>query len=334
MKKFGKFALIFLLAVCAVLAVMFGGEMVRGDSDVDDGAPKVVYQPARNYRPADLRTMAQEIYEATYIVRPRVDENYQVVPGQYDLFLRQDIASNAEAARAYVQGAALREYDPACVKRGSIFSNAAAGNMVAITFDDGVFAKKTPKILEILEEYNARATFFSLGRYVQQRPDLAQAILAQGSEIGSHSWYHDKQTAKSAAAREEDYALVAQAFTAATGAPPYLFRAPYGAINDDIKDELTNQNMLSILWSVDTEDWRAKSADQVYRAVMDNVSPGAIILLHENGKYTIDALPRIIKALQDKGYNLVTVSELIYEGSDVKAAAEAKAKLAESTNAE
>lgn len=282
------------------------------------------YQPSRTWTPPDLQMMAREIYEDTYIVRPRVDANYQVVPGEYDLFLRRDIVSNAEAARAYVQGAALREYQPACLHRGSIFSNSAAGNKVALTFDDGVFTKKTPKILEILEEYDARATFFALGRYVQQHPDLAQAILSQGSELGSHSWYHDKQTAKTSTARAEDFALVSRAFSEAVGSAPYLFRAPYGAINDDIKQELAEQNMLSVLWSVDTEDWRAKSAEQVYRAVMDDVSGGDIILLHENGKYTIEALPRIIKALQEQGYELVTVSELVYAGSDVLAAAEDK----------
>lgn len=282
------------------------------------------YHQSRTWTPPDLQVLARKIFEDTYIVRPRVDENYQVVPNEYDLFLRRDIVSNAEAARAYVQGAALREYQPSCLHRGSIFSNRAAGNKVALTFDDGVFAKKTPKILEILEEYDARATFFALGRYVQQRPDLAKAILEQGSELGSHSWYHDKQTAKSAAARAEDFALVSRAFSEAAGSAPYLFRAPYGAINEDIKQEVAEQNMLSILWSVDTEDWRAKSAEQVYRAVMDEVSGGDIILLHENGKYTIEALPRIIKALQEQGYELVTVSELIYAGSDVLAAAEDK----------
>lgn len=306
----------------ALLAMVLG-VFCMGTAWADETVA-MAYRPSKIWSPPDLQTMARQIYEDTYIVRPRVDENYQVVPGEYDLFLRRDIASNAEAARAYVQGAALQEYQLACLHRGSVFSNRAAGNKVALTFDDGVFTKKTPKILEILQEYDARATFFALGRYVGQHPDLAKDILAQGSELGSHSWYHDKQTAKSVTARAEDFAQVSRAFSEAAGAPPYLFRAPYGAINDDIKQELAEQNMLSILWSVDTEDWRAKSAEQVYRAVMDDVSGGDIILLHENGKYTIEALPRIIKALQEQGYELVTVSELIYAGSDVLAAAEDK----------
>lgn len=308
--------------VIALLAMVLG-VFCMGTAWADETVA-MAYRPTKIWSPPDLQTMARQIYEDTYIVRPRVDENYQVVQGEYDLFLRRDIASNAEAARAYVQGAALQEYQLACLHRGSVFSNRAAGNKVALTFDDGVFTKKTPKILEILQEYDARATFFALGRYVGQHPDLAKAILAQGSELGSHSWYHDKQTAKSVTARAEDFAQVSRAFSEAAGAPPYLFRAPYGAINDDIKQELAEQNMLSILWSVDTEDWRAKSAEQVYRAVMDDVSGGDIILLHENGKYTIEALPRIIKALQEQGYELVTVSELIYAGSDVLAAAEDK----------
>lgn len=304
----------------AYLLAIFGGGVAWAQTE----AERTVYQPPKTWQPPDLRVMAKEIFENTYIVRPRIDENYQVVPGKYDVFLRQDIASNAEAARAYVQGAALKEYQLACLHRGSVFANRQAGKMVAITFDDGLFSKKTPQILNILTENDARATFFALGRYVQQQPNLARAVLEQGSELGSHSWYHDKQTAKTAEQRAEDFAMVSKAFTDAVGAPPYLFRAPYGAIDDDIKGELANQNMLSILWSVDTEDWRAKSAEQVYWAVMKNVAPGDIILLHENGKYTIEALPRIIKALQQQGYQLVTVSELIYEGSDIKAAANAK----------
>lgn len=306
------------------LAAVLLGCWLRVDAALAGDQPEVkLYQPARSWQPPDLRYLAASIYEDTYIVRPRVDENYQVVPGQYELFERQEIASNAEAARVYVQGAALQEYPLACQRRGSVFFNRAAGMTVAITFDDGLFTKKTPKILEILEEYDARATFFALGRYVQQHPELAKAVLAQGSELGSHSWYHAKQTALSAEERAEDFALVAKAFSEATGAAPYLFRAPYGAINDDIKTELAGQNMLSILWSVDTEDWRAKSADEVYRAVMDAVSPGDIILLHENGEYTLEALPRILQALQEQGYEVVTVSELLYAGSDVKAEATA-----------
>lgn len=323
--SFGKKILLFMFVLVALLAVAYvTAPVLAGDRTGENSA----YQPPKTWQPVNLQTWAKSIYESTYIVRPRVDDNYRVVEGQYDLFLRSDIASNAEAARAYVQGAALSEYELACLHRGSIFYNRAAGNKVAITFDDGLFAKKTPKILEILDEYDARATFFALGRYVRQNPDLAKSVLSQGSELGSHSWYHDKQTAKTSEARAEDYALVSRAFTEAAGAPPYLFRAPYGAINDDIKSELAEQNMLSVLWSVDTEDWRAKSADQVYRAVMDNVAPGDIILLHENGKYTIEALPRIIEALQAKGYELVTVSELIYEGSDVSALAKNQSETA------
>ncbi len=310
--------LLTLLLLCALLS----GCALETAAEVDENA-RPAYQPPKTWVAPDLTKMALDIYEEIYIVRPKLDENFQVVPGQYELFEREDIASDAEAARAYVQGAALQEYTLGCVRRGSVFSNRSAGRLVALTFDDGLFKAKTPKILEILQEHDARATFFALGRYVENNPDLAQQVLAAGCELGSHSWFHAKQTALSAEDRAADFARVAKAFRDAVGTAPYLYRAPYGAVNDEVKQDISGQNMISVLWSLDTEDWRAKSADAVYNSVMRDVSPGDIILMHENGEYTLEALPRILEALAEQNYEVVTVSELVYAGSDVKAAADA-----------
>lgn len=299
----------------AWLAGLQGGAGVAGPAQV---------QQDKSDLPPDLRRMAWEIYDNTYIARPHLDKNYQVDSGQYDLYVRGGRQANAEsdAARVYVQGAALQEYPLACVSRGSVFSNRAAGKMVALTFDDGPFTAKTPKILEILQQNDCRATFFSLGKYVSNHPELAQQVLAAGCELGSHSWFHSKQTSLSAEERAEDFARVAKAFEEATGSAPYLFRAPYGAIDDAVKADLTEQDMISVLWSLDTEDWRAPSAEAVYKSVMDVVRDGDIILMHENAEYTVEVLPRILAALKEEGYQVVTVSELIYAGSDVKAAAD------------
>jgi peptidoglycan/xylan/chitin deacetylase (PgdA/CDA1 family) len=207
------------------------------------------------------------------------------------------------------------------LKRGSVFSNKSAGKMVALTFDDGPFAAKTPKILQILQENNARATFFMLGRYVKNHPELPQQVLEAGSEVGSHSWFHSKQTALTAEERANDFALTAKAFEDAIGYAPYVFRAPYGAVDADVKQDVSDQNMIMVLWSLDTEDWKAKSAEQVYNSVMNVVKDGDIILMHENGEYTLEALPRILAALSEQGYEVVTVSELVYAGSDAQAAA-------------
>ncbi len=310
------------LLALLLLAALLAGCALETAAEVDEKA-RPAYRPPKTWTAPDLTQMALNIYEETYIVRPKLDENFQVVPGQYELFEREDIASNAEAARVYVQGAALNEYQLSCVRRGSVFSNRSAGRVVALTFDDGLFKAKTPKILEILQEYDARATFFALGRYVENNPDLAQQVLAAGCELGSHSWFHSKQTALSAEERAADFARVAKAFRDAVGSSPYLFRAPYGAVNDDVKQDIAGQNMISVLWSLDTEDWRAKSADAVYNSVMRDLSPGDIILMHENGEYTLEALPRILAALAEQNYEVVTVSELVYAGSDVKAAADA-----------
>lgn len=291
---------------------------INADTNMNSG----IFVPDKRWRPDDLREEALERFAAAFVVRPSVDKDYNVIAGQYDVVLRADEEANADAARAYVHGAALQEYGLPCVSRGSVFSNRQAGKMVALTFDDGPFVSKTPKILKILDEYDARATFFVLGRYVQRHPELAQQILDAGCEVGSHSWFHDKQTALDSEQRAEDFAMTAEAFAEATGAVPYLFRAPYGAVNDEVKADIAGQKMLSVLWSLDTEDWRAKSADQVYNAVMDNVKNGDIILMHENAAYTVEVLPRVLAALRDEGYIVVTVSELIYSGSDIQALAQ------------
>ena len=322
-----------LLALAAAVAWLFGycnsAQLQAWLAGLQDGAeapgPAQV-QLGKNSLPPDLRRMAWEVYDNTYIVRPHLDKDYQVSSGRYDLFVRggsqQAVAMQTDAARVYVQGAALQEYSLACLSRGSVFSNRSAGKMVALTFDDGPFASKTPKILEILQQNDCRATFFSLGKYVSSHPELAQQVLAAGCELGSHSWFHSKQTSLSAEEREADFARVAKAFEEATGSAPYLFRAPYGAIDDAVKADLAEQNMISVLWSLDTEDWRAPSAEAVYKSVMDVVRDGDIILMHENAEYTVEVLPRILAALKEQGYQVVTVSELIYAGSDIKAAAE------------
>lgn len=318
-KKFlGVFLVVFLLAVCGSAAWLvyaqpwFIGLKAAGQS------------MARHTQPPDLRHLAFDIYDETYVMRPKLDADFSVIKGEYELTLRRDAAMAGDAARAYVQGAALHEYALECMSRGSVYYNRQAGKMVALTFDDGPFVGKTTEILQILKENDCRATFFSLGRYVNNHPELAQQVLAAGCELGSHSWFHAKQTSLAIGERTEDFARVAKAFETAVGSPPYLFRAPYGAVDDKVKEDIAAQDMISVLWSLDTEDWRAKSADQVYNSVLDVVKDGDIILMHENGKYTIEALPRVLAALKEQGYQVVTVSELIYAGSDVQAAAQQK----------
>jgi peptidoglycan/xylan/chitin deacetylase (PgdA/CDA1 family) len=313
--RFGVFIFFLLLLIIAVGAAVYFGEPELTVMD------RSGFVPEKSYQTPNLQQAAMQIYENTYIVRPHVNENYEVEQGKYDIFLRTDIESNNESARVYMQGAALHEYTLACMRRGSVFSNKSAGKMVALTFDDGPFAAKTPEIVQILQKYNARATFFMLGRYVKNHPELPQQVLAAGSEVGSHSWFHSKQTSLTSDERTNDFALTAKAFEDAIGYAPYLFRAPYGAVSDDVKQEISDQNMILVLWSLDTEDWRAKSADQVYNSVMNVVKDGDIILMHENGDYTLEALPRILAALQEQGYEVVTVSELVYAGSDAQAAA-------------
>jgi len=214
--------------------------------------------------------------------------------------------------KAYVRSVAIGE-TPTDILRNSIcYSVPSAGKKIALTFDDGPYPRLLDQYLDILAKYNVKATFFCLGSLVQSNPEAAKKIVAGGHELATHSWGHSQLTKLSAAELKNDFAKTSAAVYEAIGYAPYMFRPPYGSIDDDVKAAAAESGMLAVCWNVDTEDWRAKSADAIVNECMRAASDGAIILMHENKELTVAALPRVIEGLQNKGYELVTVGELIY----------------------
>ncbi|HWR42727.1 polysaccharide deacetylase family protein [Sporomusa sp.] len=184
--------------------------------------------------------------------------------------------------------------------------------VVAITVDDGPHYKTTPEILTVLKEKQAKATFFVLGANAEAHPEIVAQEVADGHEIASHAYSHrrlNKLTATEVIAEFERLETVLQP----VAPKPTLFRPPDGAYNDGVVALARERGYATVLWSVDTGDWRQGSVEQVVKTVLDNVQPGSIILMHD-GQYplpTPQAMPVIIDKLREQGYQMVTVSELL-----------------------
>ncbi len=181
--------------------------------------------------------------------------------------------------------------------------------IVALTFDDGPNPIATNAILDTLEKYGARATFFDLGSLVEKYPDTVKREEAIGCEVGSHSYDHKNFNKLTTAEIQADLQKSAAAFRKVLGHEPAVFRPPYGNCKDSVKKQIP---MAIYLWSVDTLDWKSKNA----KAVINTVKAagdldGKVILMHGIYSSTADAVAELVPYLQKQGYTLVTVSELI-----------------------
>jgi peptidoglycan/xylan/chitin deacetylase (PgdA/CDA1 family) len=183
---------------------------------------------------------------------------------------------------------------------------------IAMTFDDGPSAENTPRLLEILKQRNIKATFFLIGQNVAANPDIVRRILAEGHEVGNHSWTHPQLSKLSDDRVTAEITKTQDAIKDASGYSPTLLRPPYGAITPRQREWIATQFGLNIiLWSVDPFDWKRPGASVITQRILSQVRPGAIILSHDIHKQTVDAMPATLDALIAKGYKFVTVSQLI-----------------------
>ena len=178
--------------------------------------------------------------------------------------------------------------------------------MVALTYDDGPSAN-TPKILDTLEKYDAVATFFVVGNRVSTYANTVKRAYGMGCEIGNHTYEHKILTRADAAGIREQVSKTNAAVKNITGTDPIVMRPPGGCVNDTVKSQT---GMPMILWSIDTLDWRTRNAASTKTAVLDHVKDGDIVLMHDLYEATANASTTIIPTLVERGYQLVTVSEL------------------------
>lgn len=184
--------------------------------------------------------------------------------------------------------------------------------LVALAFDDGPEPALTPAKLATLAQASAQATFFALGKLVDARPDLVGQIVAQGSEVGNHTYDHPHLTGLGYAQIVAQIDRAKEAVRAAGGGFAPLFRPPYGEFDDRVLQAAAQEGYLwNVLWNVDPSDYLRPSADLIASRVVTAVIPGSIVVLHDWVPETAQALPSILAQLASRGYRAVTLSVLL-----------------------
>ena len=178
--------------------------------------------------------------------------------------------------------------------------------MVAFTFDDGPSRYTTP-ILDILDRYNARASFFMLGDQIVRRPEVVWEVLLRGHEIANHTMDHVHLARLSDDAIRRTIRRTDDALRYITGHETHLFRPPYGGLNAHIQ---TIIGMPIILWSVDSRDWESRNTDHIVNLVLNDIQDGDIVLFHDMYASTIEAIKTLLPILAGYNFEVVSVSEL------------------------
>lgn len=186
------------------------------------------------------------------------------------------------------------------------------GPYLALTFDDGPHPQNTPRLLDILKARNAKATFYVVGTNAKRYPDILRRIIAEGHEIGNHSTTHPSLSKLSDEGVRRELQICHDAVLSATGVAPRTMRPPYGAITTAQKGWIRQEfGYPSILWSVDPLDWKRPGSSVVSARLIAGANSGGILLSHDIHAGTIDAIPSVLDQLIAKGYQFVTVTQLL-----------------------
>lgn len=194
-----------------------------------------------------------------------------------------------------------------------IYSVETAKKKIALTFDAAWGDDYTKGILDILDRYDIKGTFFLVGFWVDKHPDHVVEIDKRGHEIGNHSTNHPYMTQLPDSEAIKELSITSDKIEKLINKRPVLFRPPFGDYNDRIIKLCRENGYYTIQWDVDSLDWKELGVQPVVDRVTRNVRNGSIVLFHNNAKYILEYLPIVIERLQEEGYEFVTVSELIYK---------------------
>ncbi|MCR8634723.1 polysaccharide deacetylase family protein [Paenibacillus radicis (ex Xue et al. 2023)] len=232
-----------------------------------------------------------------------------------DYFLSIVGKSNQLTQKAWADMLAWRKtiVDFAKSHQGDIFINGPDEKKVALTFDDGPDDQTTPAIMDILNKYKVQASFFFIGKQVNQYPDVVKKVYENGHLVLNHSFKHDDYTKLDANQIHTDVKETEDAIRSVIGKTPSIMRTPYGATNDNVLAAVKKEGLTVVLWSIDTLDWSQKESDNIVNNVISNVRNGDIILMHSSKVQTVNikALPIIIEQLQKKGFSIVNLETLL-----------------------
>ncbi len=193
--------------------------------------------------------------------------------------------------------------------------------VIALTFDDGPDPRYTPAILDILDQFNVKATFFMVGTHVARNPDLAHQVAQRGHEIGSHTYTHRNLLGLARPTLMVEVAKNQNTIERAVGRRPTLFRPPRGLYDNNLGAILEKEGLTLVMWSRSSVDWSEPGPEAVVRNVLTKVQNGDVILFHDSGDLvgstggsrlsTVEALPTIISELKRRGYTFVTITEMM-----------------------
>jgi len=186
--------------------------------------------------------------------------------------------------------------------------------VLSISFDAAWGNANTIKLLDLLDQYNIKTTFFLVGIWVEKYPELVQEIAARGHDIGNHSTTHPHMTQCSDAKIREELRITSDRVEALTGTRPNLFRPPYGDYNDKVVTLSRQDGYECVQWNVDSLDWKNLGAQPMITQCTRKVAPGDIVLLHNDSKYLLEALPAILDHYVRLGYQVIPISELLLQG--------------------
>lgn len=220
-------------------------------------------------------------------------------------------------------GPALRNpnFNPPSAPRGSgpvsISHGSRAKKYIALTFDDGPQPTHTPRLLDILKRRNVKATFYVIGRSVASHPSIVRRTVAEGHEIGNHTWSHPNLQKLSDSQVRSELNKTRDAIIAACGVKPRTMRPPYGSMSTRQRQWVHSEyGYPAVLWDVDPLDWKKPGSSVVASRLISGTKNGSILLVHDLHGSSVDAIPRTIDSLLRQGYQFVTVSQLIALSQD------------------
>lgn len=202
---------------------------------------------------------------------------------------------------------------------GKTFTGIARGTkQIALTYDDGPNDPHTLRLLEVLARHNVKATFFMIGRYVQQRPEIAREVARAGHAIGNHTFTHPLLTFKSDAEIRRELSGCRSALSDAIGQHANLFRPPFGGRRPAVLRIARDLGLQPVMWNVTGYDWNAPPAPVIEKKVTRQIHGGDVILLHDGGhrqigadrSQTVAATDHLLTRFQSEGYNFVTIPRL------------------------
>ncbi|MCM8797083.1 MAG: polysaccharide deacetylase family protein [Candidatus Omnitrophica bacterium] len=212
------------------------------------------------------------------------------------------------------------------VRKGTIYGIKSRQKLVALTFDDGPSPIWTPQILDALRQAGIKATFFMLGEHVKKYPEVARRVVAEGHEIGNHSYSHHVLLYYKTEELEKEIMDTENIIRQVTGVSPKYFRPPKAWLTTAEKKKIKDMGYRVVLWSLNSKDWVNFDSRHILRYISRNIQPGDILLFHDSGgvftaeggsrKETVETIPLLADRLRKMGYRFVTISELINGGED------------------